>query len=177
MNAKTLAQVIIRVWGVMLVVGALASSGNILLFLPGSGEWRSAAVGSLISVLISLAAGVYFLRQGDKVGAWLASDLEDAGAPATSLELLSAALAVLGVYFLIIGLRSGAAVGFELLSKPKWDETSTAAYVLERQRQALVSAAVDTIAGVVLLVGHHHLVAGWSRLWRSVRSRPPEPGE
>ena len=161
MNAKTLAQVIIRVWGVMLMVGALASLGNVLMFLPGPAQFRGAAAASLMNFLVSFAAGVYFVRNGDKVGAWLASDLQDDGPPATTIEVMSAALAVLGVYFLVAGLRSGASAGVEWFFQPN---------LAGRQRSALASAVVDIAAGI--------LVVAWSgRLWRSALSRSDGPEE
>ena len=177
MNTKTLSQVLIRVWGVVLLVSALASSGNVFLFLGGAGEWRGPAVASFINVLFSFAAGICFVRYGDQIGAWLASDLPDGSGPSSSLEVLSAAFAVLGAYFLVTGLRNGAVVGVELFTKPKWEETATAAYVWERQRQTIVTSVVDTLAGIILLFGRHNIVAGWSRWWRVIRSRQENGGE
>jgi hypothetical protein len=172
MNSTTLSQVIIRVWGVFLVVAALASIGNFLFFLEnGGGQWRSSAAAAALHILITFIAGVSFVRYGDQIGKWLASDLPESGPPSSALEILAVAFAVLGAYFLVIGLRSGAVVGIELLTKPKWDGTTPAAYVWERQREAIVVSAVDALAGIILLFGRQNIATGWSRWWHILRSR------
>src|SRR5437016_3802952 len=90
MNGRTLAQVLLRVWGVMLIVFAVASVGNVLLFLippgdaPATTAWRAGGTASAVQMAIYLIAGVFLLRNGDRLGAWLVSDLDDPGPPASS---------------------------------------------------------------------------------------------
>jgi hypothetical protein len=38
---------------------------------------RATAAGSVLYVLVSLIAGIYLVRNGDRVGAWLVSDLDE----------------------------------------------------------------------------------------------------
>lgn len=174
MSAKTLAQVLIRVWGLILIVTAVAASGTLFMFTGGS-QWRAAAASSVTNLVFSFIAGFFFVRDGDRIGAWLASDLEvegePTGPPADAKAILSIGLALLGAFYLVEGLRSGAVVALDLVIKPKEDYVNAVAYLWDRDNQAIARAVVDTIAGIILLFGKQNIAGSAARFWRVVRAR------
>lgn len=163
MTSKVLAQVLVRILGVYLLVASVVSLGNVLS-LVGPGGFRAPLVGALLNVIVTFVAGAFFVRNGDRIGSWLTSDLEAPDQPTSSVDLFPVALAILGVWVLLIGLRSAAIVGVEFLVRPKLDETPATSYIWDRQRLALVTAVVDTIAGIVLISGREGIANAWARL-------------
>jgi hypothetical protein len=177
MNAKTLAQVLLRVWGVVLVVSALAAAGNMLLLLASavsgrSGGWRASEAAALLYPVVYLIAGSLLIRRGDQIGSWLTSDIDvDAGTPASALEIQVVAFSIVGLYFLVTGLRDLANAAAAALANLQWREPGTLSYIWERQRQLAVAGVVNTVAGIVLLVRRQNIAEALSKTWRVVRSR------
>jgi len=164
MTSKALAQVLVRILGVYWIVVSLVSVGNVLGFVGPQPIPRGIVVGQSLNVIVTFICGAFFIRSGDRIGAWLTSDLEPADESTGNLDLLTVALAILGVWILILGLRSAAIVGVEFLVRSRSDETPAASYIWDRQRLALVTAAVDTIAGIVLISGREGIANAWARL-------------
>jgi hypothetical protein len=163
MTSKALAQVLVRILGVYFIAASLATVGNVLMFL-GPNQFRATVVGASLNVIVTFVVGIILVRNGDGIGAWLTSDFEPAEETTTTVNLLPVALAIFGVWFLVAGLRSAAVVGVEFLARPKFDETPGASYIWDRHRQALVTAVVDTIAGIILISGREGIANAWARL-------------
>jgi hypothetical protein len=183
MNGTTLAQVLLRVWGVVLIVWALASVGSLFLLLvpaldSAGAAFRATAAASFVQVLVFLIAGIALVRNGDRIGAWLASDL-DVGAsttPASPIEIEAVAFVILGTYLLVSGIGHIASFAVMLLAKPRWDETSALLFAWKGQPGAIVSGVVYVTAGAILLLRRRNIAAAVSKTWRMVR-RQDDPSD
>ncbi|MHB0972109.1 MAG: hypothetical protein ACYC7A_17415 [Thermoanaerobaculia bacterium] len=179
MNARTLAQVFLRLWGIALLVWGAAGIGNLFLFFVPAEQasdvaaFRMSAAATAISIFVYLFVGLALIRNGDRIGEWLVSDLssEASVSPASALEIQAVALAILGAYFLVDGVRDLAAILGAIVVKPSWDETKTTSLIWDRYRDSLISGAVTTVAGVILLARGQNLAAVLSKAWSTIRSR------
>jgi hypothetical protein len=171
MTAKSLAQVLVRVWGLVLVISAIELVAAMVIFLPA--DWRSAVFGTSIRVLIELGIGVTFLRNGDSIGAWLVSDIDESGPPVDAVRVQAIGFALLGVWFLIIGIAGLFAAGFTLLHHPGWDPPQLER-LLEQKRTAFAIAATQTVAGAIILFRHADFAIRTSRVWRAIRGQETE---
>ena len=176
MSGRTLAQVLLRVWGVMLIVWAVASIGNVLLFMVpkdmlGNAPWRVSGAAAIVHMLVYLIAGVFLVRNGDRVGAWLASDIDEQGPPASASAVELVAFRVIGLYFLIAGVRALVGMIASVAVSPRWDETGHLASVLTAQSGSVAMAVVELAAGAFLIWRVDQIVAWFGRGWRAVRSR------
>lgn len=167
MTAKALAQVLLRVWGVILIVSAAIWMTAAFVFAPGA--WRLTVIPAVMRLLVELAAGLTLIRNGDRIGAWLVSDIEEEGPPADGVRIQAIGFAILGAWFLINGLADllGRAVFF--FSAPEWNEGIPLASLREKQMEALVMGAAKGLAGAILLFRRVDLATRISRIWRTVR--------
>jgi hypothetical protein len=149
-----------------------------MIFAPTTDNtvmWRMSVMASVINIILTFVAGVILIRHGDRIGAWLVSDITEAGSPADATQIQAIAFAILGLWFLVAGVRGGASVAFTILTKPKWDEMRQFEYLWDQQKQALVACVVDLAAGVILLFGRAAIARSVRTAWRVVR--PPDPDE
>ena len=166
MSGRTLAAILLRVWGVVLIVGAIVSFADAFFFLmPQGGEsvggaWRASAVSLLLRVIISAIAGVYLVRNGDRVAAWLVSDIEDSGPAISSTAIEPIALRLLGVYFVVSGVAilTGEAL---MLGPSTWLQSVG----------KLAGGVVEFVAGILLIWRRDQIGAALARGWRVIRSR------
>src|SRR5438477_11786412 len=112
MTAKALAQLLLRLWGIALIIWGVAAVGEVFFLLvpvtePFSGAaFRASGAAAALHVLVYLVAGIVLIRNGDRLGAWLVSDIDNPSSSTVSaIEIEAVGFAVLGAYFLITGIR------------------------------------------------------------------------
>lgn len=172
MNAKTLAQVLLRIWGAVLIIWAVAGAGSLfLLFLPSANALlRANGAAAALREIVYFIAGILLFRRGDQIGEWLASDIEPRETPpASALEIEAIAFAILGVYLLVAGIRDIAGAVPAFFAIP--GEITASAVVLGRPGQYAIPGLVNLVAGVILLFRRQDIAAALSRAWRRLRSR------
>jgi len=172
MNAKTLAELVLKIWGITLLVSALASLPiSLLMAAAGSGGSeaqdrliRFTNIASILSVVIQAAVGAAVIVWADRITDSIESDTTpiQIGTNITELQVLGFGLA--GVFFLVGGLQSVASAAFVLLTKPKLEGTDALSYMWDRQKETIVRGFVEVAAGVLLLFGREAIANGWSRL-------------
>jgi hypothetical protein len=65
----------------------------------------------------------------------------------SAVDLVCAGLIVLGVYFVILGLREASTAVITLAMKPRWDETGSFEYVWSTRREAMARGVIGIAAG------------------------------
>ncbi len=168
----------------MLIVWAISSIGNVLLFLTptdafdtANAPWRASSAAALIQMLVYLIAGVFLVRNGDRLGAWLVSDIDDQGPPASPTTFELVAFRVIGLYFLISGARATVGLIVSIALSPSW-ETGRINAALASQWGNIARAIVDLLAGALLVWRVDEMAAWLRRGWKVVRSRSDDtPGD
>jgi hypothetical protein len=176
MNAKTLAELALKIWGITLLVSAVAALPAALLMAaadPGSdaqATWfRVTQQASLLNVVIQGLVGTAVLVWADRITALIESDTKELRVDTNTSDLQVLGFALVGTVVLVGGLQNVAGVGHVLLSRPAFDDTDTWAYLWPRQNEAMVKAVVQVGAGAYLTFGSKSIIRGWSRL----RSQSP----
>ena len=169
MSGRVLAQVLLRIWGVVLIVWGISATSNVFLFwqtAPAMG--RATVVSVVLNVVVDLVAGIYLVRNGDRLGAWLVSDLDEGDALPVSTEGLErVGFGILGIYFLVWGFSGVAANVVSLKSSDAGEMLSTLS------TRGGVSAFVRLLAGALLLLRRE----GLTKAWRALRSQDQEPAD
>ena len=181
MNARAIGELVLRLWGAMLLIGALSALPMEIMMTvsapveadPPGIMTRQQFLATLLYVLLQAAIGASLLRWGHvaarvAVPGGLAVEL-----PADEQRLHRLGFALVGAVVLIAGLQDAAAAGYSLAAKPTWDETDPFSYLMDRQRENVVRGVVQILAGLLLLAGRERIARAWSLL----RSRPPDEGE
>ena len=171
MSGRTLATVLLRVFGITLIVGGVAAMGALFLFFAHDGfpTDRAPAMTALFGALVSLIAGIYLLRNGDRLGGWLVSDVEEPSEPpATAADVEGIGVRLLGIYLIISGSR-------ELVRfLAEWLATKEVAHLSAFAISRVAGGLVELLAGVFLLWKREQIVGALSRGWRVIRSQDQE---
>ncbi len=170
MTGRALAGVALRVWGVILVVGSLASIPSTILFAtlaPGASPEamviRTSQIGMMAGLLLRAALGVTLVKLADRIVAWVVPDGPPLRIDVYASELAALAFAIIGLYALIQGAENIVGAVYTAASRPTWPSGSerTFWFVWERERETIVRAFVQIGAGLVLLIGRTSLVNTW----------------
>jgi len=175
MTAKSLAELALKVWGVMMIVGALTALPVNLAMMGAvdGGADAQAALFRTSQIVSSAALGFRaFVALGlivwsDRVVDWIVADGPSLRIAMRAPEARALAFAVVGLVVLLDGLENAAVVAYTLYSKPAI-ESETLSYLWNRQRDSLVRAVVQLVAGFLLLGGRDYVVGLFSRM----RSEP-----
>ena len=174
MTAKSLAELALKVWGVIMIVGALTALPADLAMLGAvDGADAQAALFRTSQIVSSAALGVRaFVALGlivwsDRVVNLIVSDGPSLRIAIRAAEARALAFAVVGLSVLLDGLQNAAVVACTLYSKPAI-ESETMPYLWTRQRDSIVRAVVQLVAGFLLLGGRHYVVGVYARM----RSEP-----
>jgi hypothetical protein len=157
MNARTLTALLLKVWGITVIVNAFVSLGSYAVTLsfpssePQAGMYRTVLVSNAVGIILSAFAGAMLLRFASAISSRLFEPSMDGPLVMAPEALLRVFLVTLGLYLVVDGLRNSAVIGFELATKPSWDQASAVDTVWNRQRESLVSATVALFAGLALL--------------------------
>jgi hypothetical protein len=173
MNAKTLAQVLLRVFGILLIVSGISGFGAVFVFFAsadgfGSGQMRAQAVSMVLGVVVNVIAGIYLLRSGDRLGVWLVSDLEDSPEPAAAGAIESLGVRLLGIFFIVSGCRDLVRFGVEAIATGRFEGAGRLAAWFTGNAGG---ASTELIAGIVLLWRRDQISGALARGWRTIRSQ------
>jgi hypothetical protein len=174
-NGRTLAEILLKVWGVTLIVSALASLPMVVTMVGISGEpegaqaglVRSSQIVSMINPAVMAFLGIALITSSARLAERLIPDTAPLAIEADGHQLQALAFTVVGVFVLVDGLRDAAVALYALATKPEWMSDGTMPYLWHQQREAMIGGTVRIAAGVVLIVGRHAL----GRSWRKVRSQ------
>lgn len=168
MTAKAFAQVLLRVWGVVLIVSALIWMASAVTVAYNG---RAFVIPLVMRLLIELGVGLTLIRNGDRIGAWLVSDIEADGPPMNGVQAQAIGLAILGAWFLIRGLSDLLGISLVYFNPPTPDEAGFTASLREKQFRAMIIGGVQAAAGAILLLRRVDFATRISRGWRNVRGQ------
>jgi hypothetical protein len=169
MNARTLATVLLKVWGVILLVNGAIGLVNVLPMAMSShaGDLRlpmmSAATGALVTVIAGAAVLVGASAIARAIGLNEPGTGDATPAHHDSRELQSLAFGAVAIYLAIGALRDLATIAYTLLRQPAWDQTGALAYLLADRQSDLAGAGVQLVAAAILFVTRSMLAAAWDR--------------
>lgn len=182
MTGQALAVIVIKVWGVILIVGALASSPSTILFASlapavdaETAVFRASQVGLMLNLVLRLGLGVAIVLLADRIVAWVVPDGPPLRIDVYASELAALGFAFVGLYALLQGAEDIAAAVYTVATRPAWPAANDSAfwYVWERQREAIVRGFVRVAAGLVLMFGRDAIVNAWWWLRGGVKSTSP----
>jgi len=170
MTGRELAGIALRVWGVEVIAGALASLPSTLLFASitpainvETAAIRASQVGQILDLLLRTALGAGLTLHADRIVGWVIPAGPPLRIDVYASELAALAFALVGLYLLVAGAADIMASIYTMATKPFWPMNSdgTFWYVWERERQAIVRGFVQVGAGTVLMLGRSALVNAW----------------
>jgi hypothetical protein len=169
MTTKTIAELVFRIWGVMLIARAAMSLPALLGLLAGQGETVEAGLlfGSRLSyiatILIQSALAVFVFVQAPLLAEWVARDDRRTTVNIDVPALYVVALSLFGVTLMVDGMQ---ALGVTLYTwfSIRNEPVDTVSLVLERRWESIVRAAMQMLIGAALFVGRDAIVRGWRSL-------------
>ena len=174
MNAKVLAGLALKIWGVTVLVGALASlPAAVLMATAGAGSDSSAALsrafqmGSVLQLVMRAAAALAVVVWSDKITDVIHLEATPLHVNTNIRDLQILGFGLVGVVVLVQAFENIAAAGYVGVSWPRLTgsgQDGSLAYLWARQNEAIVRALVQLVVGAWLLFGSKSLVDGWSRL-------------
>ena len=171
MSTRAFAAVLLKVWGVLcLMWGTIGLANSIAEWVmqPYSSNdpnmQRFSLFLSAASTLITLGVAFVLLKYGDMVAGALVRTDDRFSFGLSPMQLEAVLLGVLGAYLAVAGFRQVAVIGYTLIRRPAWDQTGALAYVWHNQEREVAGAAIDLLAGLLLLFGRKGIAAGWARL-------------
>ena len=174
MNAKVLAGLALKIWGITVLVGALASfPAAVLMATAGTGNDSSAAlsrafqIGSVLQLVMRAAAGLAVVVWSDKITDVLHLEATPLHVNTNIRDLQILGFGLVGVVVLVQAFENIAAASYVWVSRPRLTgsgQDGSLSYLWARQNEAIVRALVQLVVGALLLFGSKSLVDGWSRL-------------
>ena len=169
MSARSFAVTALRVWAVFMLAGCVLGLTTAIAqwMLPVADEtpqWRIASTWTFVQQLLAAITAIALLKFSQPLALRLTADIDhsDTTSPEVSLEAI--AFGCLALYFVLEGLRSCGGLVFQLATKPQYEQEQFA-YLWRDSPRELVSAIVQTIAGILLFIGRHKLTT----IWRALR--------
>ena len=182
MNGRNLAELALKVWGVILILGAilLAPAALWMVWKIPTGDPEGAAmyagqVAYVINLVVQALGGFVILVWADRIASSFESDGTPLQIDVSAAHLQVLAFAILGVIIVVDGLQNAAGAGYALLTKP--DQADTASYMWALQGDGMIKAAVQIAAGAFLVFGRESLVRGWLRLRRPQSQDSADPAD
>lgn len=172
MTPRTLAILLLKLWGVIsLVSGLTASLNSTLLFtvMLGDEEWsgRFLAMTHALRAVTQVALGAALLIAAPRLASWIDPGSEEGSGeaePFTLEQLQMVAFGALGVFFLVGAVRDIAELVYAIIRHPVWDERGSLVAVFDARQADLAGAVVQLVASVVLLFDRAALASTWARL-------------
>ena len=169
MNAKTFAELALKIWGVYSILGALLTLPAALWMQwsnpgddPQAALLRASQIGYVLNAIVHLAAGIIVLVWADRIVSLFESDETPLHVGMSGTEVAVLAFAIVGVFFLVNGVQNAVGAGYVLWSKP--DQVDTVPYMWARQGEDLIEAVVQMASGAFLVLRREALMKGWSGL-------------
>jgi hypothetical protein len=170
MTARSLAELALKVWGVVMVVGALtALPANLALISAASNTgpqealFRTSEIVSSATLVFHAFVGMALVVWCDRIVSWIVPTGPSLPMAIRVDEARTLAFAVIGLSTFINGVQNAAVVAYTLYSKPSI-ESQTWSFLWSRQRDSLVKAVVQVVAGFLLLGGREWVGTLWTRL-------------
>lgn len=171
MDARTLGAAAVRFYALMLVIGFLGAAPQLVTWLSvePSGEWM--AVGSLLSLAVTLAAAAFLLMRTKTVVRWVARDLEPGAdvEPPRASELGVMAFSLAGLVFVVRGLEWLVRTGAQWYLSAAYTRFHTRE-LTSYDKAGIAGALLMTAIGLWLMLGSRGILRVVQRL-----QRPPIP--
>ncbi len=162
MTARTLLEVLLKFWGVVMLASTAGSLPAFFMVVPSSAPEfnRSQTFGFAVGMLIHALAAICLLFFARPLSRLLmpGGEAERLNFPADGL--LEAGLITLGVFFLVSGFQLVAVVGLELLRAQTWVKAGAQESAWANQRVNFFSGAAELLAGYLVLRFRQRL-PGW----------------
>jgi hypothetical protein len=179
MNAKTLAELALKVWGVVSILGALlAIPAALWMGWSVSGEdpqaalVRASQIGYVLNVIVQVLGGIIVLVWADRIVALFEADETPLHIGMSGPDVQVLAFAIVGVFVFVNGVQGAAGAAYVMWTKP--EQVDTLSYMWARQGEDMIQGVVQIAAGAFLIFGRETLVRGWSRLRGE---RAPDAGD
>jgi hypothetical protein len=174
MDGRIVTAVALRIWGLILLLGVATSTPAAVLVARAnssySEEMQLVVHNSQVAILFQLAAsailGLCLLIWAEGIARTVIPQTAPLHLGVDASQLLSIGLLLVGVVTLIQGLKEAASLLYVLATKPKGVELSAIAYLWERECGTVIPAAVNLLAGIILIFGR----SGFARAWAQLRS-------
>jgi hypothetical protein len=177
MDGRGVAAVALRIWGLVLLLGAAtAVPGSILTARasPGAGDQaeliRATQTAFAFHLVATAVLGLSLLVWADSVARWAVPETAMVHVGVDMSELLTVGLALVGIVTFIRGFGDAVVSGYVLMRKPQAEEPGALSYLWERQSETLVRAVVDIIAGALLALGRGGIVRAWAQVRRTAET-------
>jgi hypothetical protein len=171
MTTRTIAELVFRIWGVMLLVRAAMSIPAVLGLLAGTGETAIQAgmlfgsrVSYIATLLIQSALAVFVFAQAPLLARWAAKKDTNTSLSIDMSALYLVALSLFGITLIVDGLQELGVLLYTWFAIRN-EAVDTVAIVLERRWETMTRAGIEVVLGVTLFAGREAIV----RTWRSVR--------
>ena len=169
MNAKTIAELALKLWGVTSILGAVLAMPAALWMVwslpsgdPQAAVLRASQSGYLLNTVVQLVGGIAVLVWADGLVASFEADDTPLHVGISSIDVSILAFAIAGVFVFVDGLQNLLGSGYVLWMKPS--EADAASYMWALTGEDLIKAAVQVGAGAFLILGRATILKGWSRL-------------
>ena len=174
MDGRTVTAVALRIWGLFLLLGAVAAAPAAVLSIRatswGGEQMARALYAAQAPFLFQLAAtaivGLCLLLWAESVARRAIPETEPLQFGVNASQLLSIGLTLLGLFILIRGLEAGTSLVHALTQKPPLAEPGTMSYLWDKAPETMARAVVDIVVGAVLVFGR----SGFGRAWAQLRS-------
>lgn len=169
-STRTLVTALLKVWGVVWLISAISGFCNVILELFTQPAFDDAATqhfalfSSAATLLVTLGAAVVLLKFGEEISAFIVRADEQFAMGISATQLEAAFLGVLGTYFIVLGFREGAVIAYTLVRKAAWDQSGTLEYMWRNREREMAGAAVEFVAGWLLVLGRKGMAETWARL-------------
>jgi len=167
MDGRTVAAVALRIWGLVLLLEAIAAvpaSALMVRAIPVDAEPTRFGRVVLFQLAASAILGPCLLLWAESIARLTIPETAPLQLGVDAAQLLSIGLLLVGVVTLLQGLKEAPGLAYVLATKPKWVEASATSYLWERESQAVVPAAVNVLAGIILIVGRSRFARAWAQL-------------
>lgn len=167
MTTRTIAELVFRIWGVMLLVRAAMSIPALLGLLAGQGETAIQAgmlfgsrVSYIATILIQSALAVFVFVHAPLLAKWVARSETNASVSVDVPALYLVALSLLGITLIVDGVQDLGVILYTWFAIRN-ESVDTISIVLERRWETITRAAIQVLLGVTLFVGREAVVRGW----------------
>jgi len=174
MDGRTVAAVALRVWGVIVLLDAVAAVPQALLAVR-AGSWHgeqmaqafhTAQVQFLFQLAASAILGLCLLIWAEGIARRVIPETAPLQLGVDASQLLSIGVALVGLFTLIRGLETGVGLAYVLATKPKWVDGGATSYLWDSAPERVAQAVSNVMLGVILTLGR----SGFGRAWAQLRS-------
>jgi hypothetical protein len=179
MKSKALAELALKIWGIIVLANALVLLPTALALATSVALDRASQIGYILNFVVHALVGGALILWSGRLVEWVIPESPplQIDADATELHVLERAdergvrirrdhvvlgFALVGVFLLVEGLANVAGAAYTLSRHSRSDNTWS--YFWDRNSEAIVKSVVQLAAGLVLLAGSNAIGRGWLRL-------------